>query len=488
MVVPIQVGVEFVRLDNVQRTETLARLLAPTGATAAKPWCNHIEWGHMQPLPGASIDFARTDAFVRSFHAEGFIELVLCLDSTSPWASRVPSGALHAKSPVPRPEHLDAFGQWVGAMVERYDGDGLHDMPGLSRPVRVYEIGSEFASAPGDSADGYLVMLERAHRAAHGAWSGVIVAHAAFLTSGAFDDRGADWEQGFARMSDRIGARRFADLRRLLDRPDLFDALNVHALGDPTEIDAIASWLRDETQARGYRKPVIISDTATTPFVAWGPATRCEGSAEELGLLVYPAVEEDRCRLADYFRDLVDGHGDTLAWIRAFAATDLVKKVVIAANRGVWLLNTSLVEDARWWKTRALEARTGNAAWAGLLDLEQRERRPAFFALRQLMGSLRGRDRVERLRLPRRDVRVYALDGPAGPAWVAWYEPRQLVLPGEPIPAAIVSFPTQSERVRIEEIITRPGQHEPDRLVVDTDGGTAWLEVTPTPAFVYPVP
>jgi hypothetical protein len=274
----------------------------------------------------------------------------------------------------------------------------------------------------------------------------------------------------------------------VLDRPDLFDALNVQALGDSTEIDAIADWLEAETARRGYTKPLVVSDTATTPFVAWGAATRCDAPRHEMGLLIGVAVEEDRCRLAEYFGELVSGRPATVAWTRGFAAADLVKKVVVAAGRGAWLVNTSLIEDLEWWKAPALAAEAGNVAWSGFVDMQRRERRPAFFALRQLMAALKGRDSVTRLETPHEEVRLYALDGPAGPAWVAWVEPRQIVLPDEPVPAAIVSFPTGAPRMRIEETITHAGQHEPAPLVVDTADGTAWLEVTPTPAFVYPVP
>ena len=478
--VPLDVGIEYVRLEAPDRTERLATLLAPLGVTAAKPWCEQVGWGEMQPRADAGLDFTRVDAFVASFQGAGFRELVLCLDSTSPWASRVVSGHLRTRSPAPRPEHLDAYARWVSALVERYDGDGKGDLPGLVRPVRYYEIGGELTPTRAEPLEHYLATLERAHRAAHAAMDDVVVIHAAILLTRAYEARG-----DAAGLADD-GATR--DLRRLLDRPEIFDALNLHALGPPAEIDAAVDWLEAETARRGYAKPLVVSDSATTPFVAWGSATDCRAPATERGLLVGAAVEEDRCRLAAYFRSLVAGHRETLAWTRGFAAADLVKKVLIAADRRARLINLSLVEDLDWWQDPALEAGVGNAAWSGLVDLDARQRRPAYFALQQLMRALRGRDSVKRVPTPRDDVRVYAVEGAAGPVWVAWMEPRLLVLPGEPVPAAIVSFPIGAPRMRIEETVTHPGQQEPAPLEVDTVEGTAWLEVTPTPAFVHPVP
>jgi hypothetical protein len=485
---PIVVGVEDVRLDDAARTARLAQLLAPTGALAAKPECEHVEWGAMQSGPEAPIDFRRLDGFVASFQAAGFRQLVICLETHARWAGPDRWGGLGSKNPVPHAEHMDAFADWVYAIVERYDADGRDDMPGLARAVGFYEVGSEFTALEAGAVDRYLGMLARAHEAAHRAYPGVTVAHAAFVTTGAFQGapQPGEYEAAFANMSDRVATQDLADLRSVLDRPDLFDALNVHALGDPAEIDAIARWLDYETTRRGYHKPIIVSETAPAPFIAWGPAVRCDASPDQMGIVIAPAVPDDRCRLASYFQDLLRGRHEVVAWTRSYAAADLVKKVVVAASHDVLLINTALVEDIGWWKAEPLLASAGTTPWSGLVDASRSERRPGFFALRQVMAALRGRDRVHRLEVERDDVRVYALDGPAGPLWIAWHEPAQLFLPGDPEPAAIVSFPAGVARVRVEPLATA-GPESPARAVsLGTRGGIAWLELTPTPVFVRP--
>ena len=37
----------------------------------------------------------------------------------------------------------ESYALWLGAVVERYDGDGIDDMPGLQYPIRHWEIGNE---------------------------------------------------------------------------------------------------------------------------------------------------------------------------------------------------------------------------------------------------------------------------------------------------------------------------------------------------------
>jgi len=41
------------------------------------------------------------------------------------------------------PCDMDAYGAWVQATVERYDGDGIDDMPGLAYPIRHWEVANE---------------------------------------------------------------------------------------------------------------------------------------------------------------------------------------------------------------------------------------------------------------------------------------------------------------------------------------------------------
>jgi hypothetical protein len=415
-VLPILVGVEYALIDSPGRAESVARLVAPLGASAAKPPCSQVEWGQMQRAPGTLIDFRRLDGFVRGFQKAGFRELVVCLGSRSSWGSRPGEpGRFRPASPTPRPEHMGAFAAWVATVVERYDGDGVRDMPGLRRPVRIYEVGAGFSSGGTDPPDAYLAMLERAHRAAHGASPDVIIAHAAFLTTGAFADapEPTAYPRAFAQMSERVAIRGLAELRQVLDRPDLFDAINLHALGDPGEIDGMLDWLRYETGRRGYEKPVIVSDSAANPLLGWGPATECSGAPQGQGLVLSPATEGDRCRLAAHFQALVDGEAAAVEWTRAFTASDAVKKVVVAASRDVWLINASLIEDVDWWTSEALEAGAGTAPWAGFLDVRRGELRPGWYALRRLLEGLRGRERVRRVPQDRSSPRPSSPSPPA---------------------------------------------------------------------------
>jgi len=479
------IGTEYVLIDNAARADSLAEMLAPVGLAVAKPLPEQIAWDKMQPTRAAAIDFAQLDNFVSAFQGAGFSELILALKSNSAWASRAYGPLVHP-DPAPKPEFVDDYEAWISAVVERYDGDGDDDMPGLGRPVRYYEIGSEFSSYEPEPVDEYLAMLERAYSAAHRSFAGAIVTHAAFLTTLAFASRPEpeQYETAFEAVPDTTHG--LADIRRVLDRPDLFDVLNVHALGDPYEIEDITAWLRYEMAQRSYAKPIIVSDTATTPFIAWGPASVCDRDPRQMGRVVPPAVEADRCRLAAYFSSLLADDDATVRWVQSFAARDLVYKVVVAADQDIQLLNTAFTEDLLLLKLPFAQAGAGNSPWAGLVDVARQERRAAYYALQQLAGHLADYDAITRVAYDDEGVRVYQVSQNEQRSWIAWYDPGDLVLPGDAVPQTEIRLDVSLPTITTEELITQAEQTQPVVSVLQTDDGIAKLVLTSAPLFITP--
>ncbi len=479
VVVHTAIGVEYAQPG-------MAATLAGTGAPAVKYFPDAYAWGKMQPSPGAAINFAVTDGYVREYQAAGFSELVMALNPQCSWGSR------GGNDLSPKPEYLDAYGQWVAALVERYDGDGVTDMPGLMRAVRTYEIGTEFSTYEPEPVANYLGMLERAHQTAHAAYAGVRIAHCAFLTTTAFrnDPTPGQYEAAFAAVDRRIMYHSLQDMRAVLDHPELFELVNAHSIGDPDEIAAIAAWLRWEMAQRGYQRPIIISDTSTTPLIAWGPATLCTGLPAQLGLIVPPAIEADRCRLAAYFTSLVAGNAATVRWTQAFAAADLVEKVVIATEQDIELIDTWSTEDIWFLKLPLFGAGAGTAAWAGMAEwnanpfTEQRtwiSRRPALVALEQVVRHLSAAETIMRLPHPDSRVRLFQLDGPGARGWVGWLAAVPVVLPGDPVPMVEVTVEAPAAPVVAERVA---GSGQPGCIYLSLVPGAMAVQLTPAPLFV----
>lgn len=78
----------------------------------------------------------------------------------------------------------DAYEDFLTATVERYDGDGQDDMPGLSTRVEAWEIGNESEGRCGgynNDPEGYAELLARSYRAIKQADSSAIVLNAGAL-------------------------------------------------------------------------------------------------------------------------------------------------------------------------------------------------------------------------------------------------------------------------------------------------------------------
>jgi hypothetical protein len=65
-----------------------------------------------------------------------------------------------------------------------------------------------------------------------------LASYALFITTLAFvdDPEASEYETAFAGLPDQTHS--LADIRQVLDRPEIFDVVNMHALGDPYEIKA----------------------------------------------------------------------------------------------------------------------------------------------------------------------------------------------------------------------------------------------------------
>jgi len=488
------IGLEYATLDNEAAVTSKASAYAAMGLTGFKHYVEAVDWGSMQKGPEAAIDFTRLDWFVREYQRNGFAELLISLKSHSAWASKdVQSlfGQLGGSNPTPRPEYVPLYAEWVRAVIERYDADGADDMPGLRWPIRYVEIGNEFSSYEPEPVAEYLEMLAVAYEAAHAAYRRVRVAHAAFLTTpvdlavSSAKEYDAVWEDTPRNDTHHD----LADLRAVLDEPGRFDVLNLHNLGAPYELEAQLRWLRYETRRRDYSKPVIVSDTFPTSYVGWGPATKCRGAA--LGLLIPPATEADRCRLAAFFRKLVKGHAKTVAWTRGFVAADHVQRAVVAAEQGVELINLSFTFDLPLLTTPALQAGAGIAAWGGAVQVNHftgkiLTRYPLFYALGQLMGHLEGYRKVKRLKHSDPAVRIYRVRRRGGFFWVAWRDPQGVLLPRDGEPTSAIDLATGAGSVTVEPVITELGQEEPERSTLPASDGVVSLELTHTPIYVFP--
>lgn len=479
---PIVIGLEYA----FPGTETS---FGQTGISGIKFYpATYTKWDQMQPAADQPISFAKLDDMVQRYQSHGMTNITIGLRYDGTWSSIDGGPLIGRTNGLPKPEYMDDYDIWLTSIVERYDHDGINDMPGLSAPISLYEIGVEFSSYAPEPTTDYITFLARSYQVAHAAYPSVRIAHAAFLATNAFKDNptSAQYPAAFANIPDQT--KTLADMRAVLDHPEAFDVLNIHAIGDPTEIDGLFTWLRYETQQRGYTKPVIVSDTSPNPFIAFGQATDCAQFVK--GAMIYPATEADRCRIATYFTNLIGGDAAALAFVRAFVAEDTAKKIVIAAGNGAQLIDASFTEDFELLKAPA-SAGAGNAAWGGVVDVDRnaltqlrtvRSTYPNWYALKQVTTHLANYNALERVATADPTIRLYKITKNSGFEWVVWYEPGTVYLPGEAVPSKTVALPGLTGTMHSEVLITAQNQTTPTTSTINPQS----IVLTPTPLFLTP--
>ena len=159
-----QNGVEVFYADpqNIQRAQQSVQIRASAfGATAPLGGMYYFRdvqnfpWGMIEIAPG-QYDFSLSDYLVSQTEAQG-MRYVGTVMPFADWdlAQNGPTEAicehffaedyfyLASTGAMGRYNDLDAFLTWLAIMVERYDGDGVEDMPGLQYGVKYWQIHNE---------------------------------------------------------------------------------------------------------------------------------------------------------------------------------------------------------------------------------------------------------------------------------------------------------------------------------------------------------
>lgn len=91
-------------------------------------------WSYLD-MRRAGFDWTRADNWVKAL-GDRDLDAVVVL---GPWPGT--QTARYTRRYIPG--DLDAYAAYVRRVVERYDGDGKDDMPGLRRPIKVWEVDNE---------------------------------------------------------------------------------------------------------------------------------------------------------------------------------------------------------------------------------------------------------------------------------------------------------------------------------------------------------
>jgi len=506
---PITVAVEYA-------VPGLAEVFAAAGVRYAKPQPIYGLWANIEPERG-TYDWKPLDALVAEYQRAGITGIQMLLTSESSWAQvRQPAG-LDKGDTFPKEEYLDDYAAFVRSTAERYDGDGVDDMPGLLAPIHHYGVEREFTGYwPSGSADDYVRLLRIASREIHGADPEAEVLLVALLLADIFDGDPPQAEVERRLAQPKILSYSLDKVRTLMAACDAYDVLDVHSLGDYTEIPPTAAWIRAEMAANGCgERPIWIGDAFSMSGLV--------GYADPFGIVpsrtFAPATDEDREAAIDLLMSVADpdaeGHAEAVAWLRAEMARGLVRKIVVSAGERLSGINIGNMEDwtfPQLGKANAALVRSmGTSLFMGMLDTTVTGQvaggplqkasggayiarirtvdglRPAYHALALVLEKTDGFSSVERLTLGE-GVWAYRYEKPYAPTFVLWYDDGALHLPGDPPPSQKIELPvfdgSRSALALVTWTPTGVGEAPPRSEKRAVTGGTLSVTIDTTPVFV----
>lgn len=471
----------------------LGQAYATTGISGAKPQPIYGMWGLIEPHPG-QYNWKPLDDLVIEYQKAGFRDIQLLITAESPWASKDPPALLHPGDTFPKDEYLDDYAGFVKGFVERYDGDGVDDAPGLIYPIHEYGIEREFTGFWPGTAEEYVRLLRIAYSAIHQADSSASVLLVALFVGDVFDGSPTEAEIQKRLIQPQSFRKSYSEIKTILAACDAYDIVDFHSLGNYTEIPLTAAWIRNELASCGSQKPIWIGDAfSMSPLVSFN------------GRPFSPATASTRQQVIDTLKTITDStspdYASNLAWLQAEMARGLVQKIVVSAGEGIIGINIGNLED---WKTGipAVDAAAvpslGTSLFMGMMDTSVTSRstgpqlpnyrspgqtRPAFFALKLVNEKIHGFTSVNKLEVGS-GVWAYRFETPGGLVLVLWYDDGKLYLPGQQLPSIMLSLPFASANALLTWTPTQEGQAVPKTAVLSTIDGKLSFTLDKTPVFI----
>ena len=304
-----------------------------------------VDWSAVEPVAG-QYDWASLDAAVAALQDHD-VKPLLTLYSDVAWATRAETADAKNRAPA----DMATWAAFVGAVVERYDGDGLQDAPSLVDGVQLYQVANEWLYTAHErggwaaSTDDLVAYINAAHdavKAAHpsatfvlggiASWNlDALVLHEGLATYTARDvlADGTAISLTAAQAQDPAYADMAAEAYRVLGEAR-YDFADVHLYG-PVNHDAYKMYL--VTEHTGMRP--VLSTEGGGPSLAYEDYTPAAHflavvdrnlTALDAGMpfMQWAGMTADESAGANAMVPLLDSHGDATAGYRAYQFLALV--------------------------------------------------------------------------------------------------------------------------------------------------------------------
>jgi len=335
----------------------------------------------------------------------------------------------------PHGDSLDDFADFISAAVERYDGDGIDDMPGLSYAVRNWHFIEEYPMPGWSDVDTYIEALKAVHGAIKGAdpTAQVIIPGLAgnygrmfaFVDGYIEDDDAGVWG-GIKFRREVLLLHPFIrqekeGYEQILSQCDYYDIVDIH-LYEPKEtfLEGKLAWLHDRMEEYNCRKPIWV----------------CEGGGPFKN-----APGDDSPQGDTYFG----------FWTPKENAEFVVKLFVMSAANGV---------ERQRWGLRATEGGYWHGPWEVMSLLESDwSRKPSYYTYKLLCEEIGGFNSIKEV--GKDDLKIYECNVDGAIKYIVWDREGGVFMPHD------LSEILGSGQYAITYIITELEDGEP--MITPTD-------------------
>ena len=424
----------------------------------------------------------------------------------------------------PKPEHWADWSSYVTALCERYDGDGIDELEGLSYAHLDFELlneGQNWAFYMGSSED-FEQLLQHTRSALDACNPDARIIHYG-LTFNGIAHGGVDDAEYWDRVGDKVASLEpvlygpgflhahammlgspdpsaTVDVEPTLAMCDLFEVVDLHCNMSIEHMIEEHDLLRQKLDSYGCESvEIICGDTTSGPSLYspselewWDSSYGGEDSSGEaihLALSDQYATYDLLCNADGVSTDL--DLDQATAWYDHYHAAFLVKKAATALGLGMTGFLAGLLEDwpaasGCYWMHQGLTESPVEAL--GLVAVDYGEPKPVYHSYRLLAEKLVGTQSIGREIID--DVTVLTFDrggADASPIRLVWYLDDYMPAPGQAELTRDFTLEVGTAAVQITQLVTAADQDTPATETQPTQGGVYHGVAGQTPVFIEPV-
>lgn len=228
-----------------------AKVAASVGARFVRGHTGNYPRLSQYDLAASPDALAAGDAWVAAVQGAGLEPLLM----VSPW----PGNETGKYTQAYLPSDMTAYSAYVTRVVERYDGDGVDDMPGLLHPVRYWEVDNEVDLKNANVARGATVDYDPKVFCTPAEYAQVLIASSKAIKAAFPGARVLN--AGLYRPHAEQGASYFRGLVAIPGVLDAFDVLSVHTYHDDLDGERLAIGIRN-LRTLAPLKPTWVTETS----------------------------------------------------------------------------------------------------------------------------------------------------------------------------------------------------------------------------------